>query len=343
MEGKALIFKYLGNVDAIPLCIKTDDLKDIVSFCKWISPSVGGINIEDVESPKCFYLLDILREELSVPVFHDDQQGTATIVLAALTNALRLVNKKLSQVKIAMIGFGAANTANLRLLIAAGAKPENVIACDVKGTLYKDRASEFDVKDPRRKLSLITNPKNVKGGTRDALKNADVCIAFSGGHGGVIKPEWVQAMNKNSIVFTCANPIPEIWPWEAKEAGARIVATGRGDFPNQTNNSLVFPAIFRGALEVGAAKITDEMCIAAADAIADFAYRRGINEDYIVPKMDEEDVYIEEALAVSKMAIKQNLAKNPLPEKELKNRITQQIKLGKKIEKSLVDSGSIKT
>jgi len=340
MEGKALLFKYLGGVDAIPLCINTTNVEEIVSFCKWISPSIGGINLEDVESPKCFYLLDRLREELSIPVFHDDQQGTSVVVLAALTNALRVVNKDIAKVKIALIGMGA-NTANLKLMLKAGAKPENIIACDINGILSKRNADNFESKDPRHQFAIITNPEGKEGGIKEAMEEADVCIAFSKPGPGVIKPEWVRSMAEDAIVFACANPVPEIWPWEAKEAGAKVVATGRSDFPNQVNNSLGFPAIFRGALEVRATSITDEMCIAAANAIADFALERGLHEEYIVPTMGDEEMYVEEAIAVAKKAMEQGVAQESLSDTELRHRISNELKAAKKMSNVLQESGLI--
>ncbi len=342
MEGKALLFKYLGGVDAYPICVGTTEVDEIVSFCKWISPSIGGINLEDIESPKCFLLLDKLREELSISVFHDDQQGTAVITLAGLINALRVVGKKMEEVKIAVIGMGAANTANLRLLVKAGVDPKKVVICDIGGIIRKEDAKRFEPWDPRRKFALITNPEGRSGGIEEALEGADVCIAFSKPGPGTIKPEWVAKMAKNSIVFACANPVPEIWPWEALQAGAKVVATGRSDFPNQVNNSLGFPAIFRGALEVRATKITDEMCIAAAYAIADFAYKRGLREDYIVPTMDEEEMYVEEALAVAKKAMEEGVAQVYLDEGELRSRIERKIREGREILRVLMESGVIK-
>ncbi len=342
MEGKALLFKYLGGVDAYPICIGTTNIEEIVSFCKWISPSIGGINLEDIESPKCFLLLDRLREELSIPVFHDDQQGTAVITLAGLINALRVVGKRMEEVKIAVIGMGAANTANLRLLIKAGVDPKKVVICDVGGVIRREDAEKFEPWDPRREFALITNPDGRSGGIEEALEEADVCIAFSKPGPGTIKPEWVAKMAEDAVVFACANPIPEIWPWEALQAGAKIVATGRSDFPNQVNNSLGFPAIFRGALEVRATKITDEMCIAAAYAIADFAYKKGLREDYIVPTMDEEEMYVEEALAVAKKAMEEGVAQVHLDEKELEDRIEKKIREGRKILRVLMEAGLIK-
>ncbi|AEH51443.1 NAD(P)-dependent malic enzyme [Pseudothermotoga thermarum] len=340
IEGKALLFKYLGGVDAIPLCIGTKKLEEIVMFCKWISPSVAGINLEDIESPKCFLLLERLQEELSIPVFHDDQQGTATVTLAGLINALRIVGKDLYNVRIALIGAGSANYAFAKLLEKVGVDMSNVIVCDVKGIINKERLNEFA--EPLKTMWSKTNGKNISGGIPEALKGADVCVAYSKSGPGIILKDWIKLMNKDAIVFAGANPVPEIWPWEAKEAGARIVATGRSDFPNQVNNSLGFPAIFRGVLDVRATKITDEMCIAAAQAIADYAYRKGIHEEYIVPTMEEKEVFIEEAFAVAKKAIEQGIAQNPLPDEELLKRIREKVEQGRMINEALIKGGIIK-
>lgn len=340
MEGKALLFKYLGGVDAIALCVGTKNIDEIVQFCKWLSPSISGINLEDIEKPKCFELLERLQEELSIPVFHDDQQGTATITLAGLINALRIVGKKMNEVRITLIGAGSANYAFAKLLEKMGVDLGNVIVVDSKGIITKDRAQQLDPTTSR--MWVKTNAHNFTGGIEESLVGADVCIAYSKSGPGVIKPEWVKKMNKDAIVFAGANPVPEIWPWEAKEAGARIVATGRSDFPNQVNNSLGFPAIFRGVLNVRATKVTDEMCIAAAQAIADFAYRKGIHEEYIVPTMEEEEVYVEEAFAVAKKAIEQGVARNPLPDDELLRKIRERINMGRQMEKVLVRSGLVK-
>ncbi|WP_028843293.1 NAD(P)-dependent malic enzyme [Pseudothermotoga elfii] len=340
MEGKALLFKYLGGVDAIPLCIGTKNIDEIIQFCKWISPSIGGINLEDIENPKCFMLLQKLQEELSIPVFHDDQQGTATVTLAALINAVRVVKKDLKEIRIALIGAGSANYALLKLLDRIGIDLGKIIACDVNGVITKDRAKNFD--QITKNLWLKTNEENVSGGAEEALKGADVCIAYSKSGPGVIKPEWIKTMNKDAIVFAGANPVPEIWPWEAKQAGARIVATGRSDFPNQVNNSLGFPAIFRGVLDVRATKVTDEMCVAAAQAIADFAYKKAIHEEYIVPTMEEDQVYVEEAIAVAKKAIEQGVAQKPLSDQELRKKIEERIKAGRIMERVLVNANVIK-
>ena len=295
MEGKALLFKYLGGVDAVPICLDTKDPDEIIKTVKLLQPSFGGINLEDISNPKCFYILDKLRAEARIPVWHDDQQGTAAVTLAGLINALKIVGKKKENVTMAVIGSGAANVAILRLLFADGLKPANTIVVDSKSILNKDRKDlEQKQKENPYKWALCqtTNSEQRTGGIADALKGVDVCISLAKSGPGVILPEWIKGMAKNSIVFACANPIPEIWPWEAKEAGARIVATGRSDFPNQVNNSIGFPAIFRGTLDVRAKTITDEMCLAAAHELAKCAEDRGISDDNIAPTMGEWEVFI---------------------------------------------------
>ncbi len=323
MEGKALLFKYLGGVDAVPICLDTKDPDEIIQAVKWLQPSFGGINLEDISNPKCFYILDRLRAEAQIPVWHDDQQGTAAVTLAGLINALKIVGKKKGEVKIAVIGVGAANVAILRVMFSDGFKPANIIVVDSKAILHTGRTDleEKQEENPYKwDLCQRTNPDKISGGMAEALKGADVCISLSKSGPGVILPEWVKGMAKEAIVFVCANPIPEIWPWEAKEAGARIVATGRSDFPNQVNNSIGFPAIFRGALDVKARTITDEMCIAAAYELARCAEDRGINEENIAPTMGEWEVFIREAVAVGLKAIEQGVAREKTSREELTRR-----------------------
>jgi malate dehydrogenase (oxaloacetate-decarboxylating) len=311
MEGKALLFKYLGGVDAIPLCLRTKDPDELVRAVEMLEPSFGGINLEDIAQPKCFRILDALRAELSIPVWHDDQQGTATILLAGLLNALKLVGKEFGKIKIAMIGMGAANVATYRLLKASGVDPTRIVACDSKGILHKGRSDleqrQHELIDKWR-VCMETNAGGIVGGIAEALREADVCVAFSGADPTTIRPEWIHAMARDAVVFACANPAPEIWPWDAKMAGARIVGTGRGDFPNQINNSLVFPGVFRGALDVRARAITDEMAIAAAHELARFAEERGIDHEHIVPRMDEWEVFPRVARAVAMQAQEQGIA-----------------------------------
>jgi malate dehydrogenase (oxaloacetate-decarboxylating) len=318
MEGKGLIFKYLGGVDAFPICLATKDPEEIIRTVQLLAPSFGGVNLEDIAQPKCFDILDELRRTMSIPVWHDDQQGTATVCLAGLINALKIVKKSIKDVKIVLFGAGAANIRIGTLYMHYGAKPENLIYVDSKGTLHKGRA---DLKEHREKWHMcqVTNGGQVVGKLADALKGADVLSAASTPGPDVIKKEWVAAMNKDAICFLTANPIPEMWPWDAKEAGARVVATGRSDFPNQVNNSLGFPGIFRGALDVQAKTITDEMCVAAAEALAGYAVKTGkMGEDYLLPHMDEPEVYIDEAVAVGMKAIEQGIARRKLTEKELR-------------------------
>jgi len=312
MEGKALLYKYLGGVDGVAIMLDTKDPDEIIKTVKLLQPGLGGVNLEDLSQPKCFRILDTLRAECEIPIWHDDQQGTATVTLGGLINALKVVRKKISEVKIAFIGCGASNVAISRLIFAYGATPALCAMVDTKGILHKGRAdiemrkAEFVDK---WKLCHITNAEGRTGGIADALKGADVCIALSTPGPDVLKKEWIQTMAQDAIVFACANPIPEMWPWDAKEAGAVVVATGRSDFPNQVNNSLGFPGIFRGTLDVRAKTITDEMCIAAALEMAKMAEENGLTPDYIMPTMDEVDVFPREAAAVAMKAIEQGIAK----------------------------------
>ena len=344
MEGKAVLFKYLGGVDAFPLCVNTKDPDKLIEFLQLIEPSFGGINLEDIEKPKCFYVLEKAREKLNIPVWHDDQQGTATVILAAVINALKLVGKKLSEVKIVLVGAGAANIKTADVLELAGAKPGNIILVDSKGILNQSRKDILEKeKDPWKwKWALKSNAEGISGGIPEALKGADVCISASKPGPGVIKKEWIRGMANDAIVLACANPIPEIWPWEAKEGGARIVGTGRSDFPNQVNNSLGFPAIFRGVLDVKARTVTDEMCVAAAYALANYAERKGLREDYILPTMDEWEVYVEEAVACALKSIEQGVARVKLSRNELWERASRIISESRKSLEALWKAGLIR-
>jgi malate dehydrogenase (oxaloacetate-decarboxylating) len=311
MEGKALLYKYLGGVDAVPIMLDTKDPVKIIETVLMLQPAFGGVNLEDIAQPKCFRILDTLREKAEIPIWHDDQQGTATVTLAGLINALKLVNKKIEEVSITFVGSGASNVACSRLIFAAGADPTRCMMVDSKGILgprRKDlemrRAEYVD----KWRLCQITNGDLRQGGIAEAMEGVDVVIALSQPGPGVILPEWVERMNRDAIVFACANPVPEIWPWEAKEAGAAIVATGRSDFPNQVNNSLGFPGIFRGALDVRARTISDEMCLAAAQALADHIGDR-LDDEHLLPSMDDWDVFAREAAAVGMKAQEQGLAR----------------------------------
>ncbi len=323
MEGKALLYKYLGGVDAWPIMLDTKDADKIIEAVLLIQPGFGGINLEDLSQPKCFRILDTLREQAEIPVWHDDQQGTATVTLAGLINALKLVGKKPEEAQIVFVGSGASNVACSRLIFASGVTPALCRVVDSKGILHKKRKDLEERKDEyvdKWKLCQITNEEGREGGIPEALDGADVVIALSKPGPGTIQPEWISKMAKDAIVFACANPVPEIWPWEATEAGAVVVATGRSDFPNQVNNSLGFPGIFRGTLDVRASTITDTMCIAAANALADMAEEKGLTPEYILPTMDEWEVFPREAAAVAVQAVEEGLARTPMTyDEELKN------------------------
>ena len=340
MEGKALIFKYLGGVDAFPICLATKDPDEIVQAVKWIEPSFGGINLEDFSKPKCFDILDRLRKEMPIPVWHDDQQGTAAVILAGVINALKLVGKKMGEAKFAIVGSGSANTRTFYVLESAGVNPKNVIMIDSRGTLSQTRK---DIEGTYKwDLASKTNPDNVEGGIKEAAKGSDILIAASRPGPDVIKKEDIRGMADDPIVFACANPIPEIWPWEAAEAGAKVIATGRSDFPNQVNNSLVFPAIFRGALDVRAKTITDEMCIASATTLAKYAEDKGLTEEYIIPAMSEWEIYPLQAVETGLKAIEQGIARKKLSKQELYERAESIIKRTQDIVKLLMQQGFIK-
>ncbi len=312
MEGKGILYKYLGGVDAFPICLAEKDPDRIIEIAKALQPSFGGFNLEDIAQPKCFKILDTLREQCEIPVWHDDQQGTACVTVAGLLNALKIVKKDIREAKAVVLGAGASGINIARMMIKAGFNPENMLSVDTKGILSRNRVDREVLQAKYKEkwdICMRTNPKGRLGQAEDALVGADVLVGVSQPGPGTIKPEWIRSMAKDSIVFACANPVPEIWPWEAKEAGAKIVATGRSDFPNQVNNSLGFPGIFRGALDVRATTITDEMCIAAARELAKVAEDKGIHEEYIIPNMDEWEVFPREAVAVGSKAIEQGVAR----------------------------------
>lgn len=312
MEGKALLFKYLGGVDAVAICLATQDQREFVRTVQLLEPAFGGINLEDIAQPRCFRVLEELRKTMMIPVWHDDQQGSATALLAGLIGALKVVGKKIESIRIAMIGMGAANVAIYRLLKAYGVDPAQIVACDSRGTLHRQRHDIDDQQiDFAEKWAVCreSNLHQVTGGIGQALRGADVCIAFARSDPKLIAPAWITAMAKDAIVFACANPLPEIWPSDAKAAGARIVATGRGDFPNQLNNSLVFPGIFRGTLDARAVTISDEMALAAAFELARCAEERGLREDAILPTMAEWQVVPRVAAATAARAQELGLAR----------------------------------
>jgi len=344
MEGKALLFKYLGGVDGVPIVLREADPDKFIYIVKALEAGFGAINLEDIESPKCFYILEKLQEILDIPVWHDDQQGTALVTIAALLNALKLTGRKIEHTRIALVGAGAANICTYRYLKVFGARPENIIVVDSKGILHgrRDDLEELKKTNPwKYQIAIETNPELRKGGIREALKGTDVVVAASRPGPGVIKREWIREMNKDPIVFAEANPIPEIWPWEAKEAGARIVATGRGDFPNQINNSLGFPAVFRGVLTVRARKMTDEMFYAAAEAIAKYTEETGMHEDRIIGTMNETELYVREAIAVAEKAVELGYARRKLSRSELESEIRELIERPRRQMRVLIESGLI--
>lgn len=322
MEGKALLFKYLGGVDAWPIMLDTKDPDKIIETSLMIQPGFGGINLEDISQPKCFRVLDTLREKAEIPVWHDDQQGTATVTLAGLLNALKVVGKKLEEASITFVGSGASNVACARLIFASGGTPALCRVVDSKGILHKERKDLEARKDEyvdKWKFCLTTNEEGRQGGIAEAMEGADVVIALSKPGPGTIQADWIRKMAKDPIIFACANPVPEIWPWEAQEAGVAVMATGRSDFPNQVNNSLGFPGIFRGTLDVRATTITDSMCLAAASELADMAVEQGLRADRILPTMDDWQVFPREAAAVAAKAVEEGIARNPLTyDEELK-------------------------
>jgi len=343
MEGKALIYKYLGGVDAFPVCLDTKDADRLAETILLLHPSFGGINLEDIAQPKCFYILDRLRRESPIPVWHDDQQGTATVTLAALLNALKVVGKTIEDVKIVFMGAGASNIRISDIIFQVGGDAKRCIMYDSKGPLCKSRADIRENPSLKEKLNIcqITNESGFEGPIAEALQGADVLIALSKPGPKSVKKEWISKMAKDSIVFVCANPVPEIWPWEAKQAGARIVATGRSDFPNQVNNSLGFPGIFRGTLDVRAKTITDEMCIEAARELARTAEDKGLSEDYIIPSMDEWEVFPREAAAVGVKAIEQGIAEKVMTREELYKTAESIIKKAREETKMLMEEGFI--
>ena len=350
MEGKAFLMKYLGGIDAVPLCIDSknaqgkNDPDKIIDFVKMVQHSFGAVNLEDISQPNCFKVLDVLRDECDIPVWHDDAQGTACVTLAGVINALKLVNKKIGDIKIVLYGAGASNTTIARLLITDGANSDQMIIFDSKGGLHKDRKDIEDDKRFYRKWELCqsTNPNKINT-IEEAMKGADVLIALSKCGPDEVKQDWIRVMAEKSIVFACANPIPEIYPYAAKEAGAYIVATGRGDFPNQVNNSIGFPGILKGALMVRAKKITDNMAICAAHSLADYAEKRGIHPENIVPSMEEAEVFPHESADVAMQAIKDGVARIHMTHEEAFTKAKTDINASRELVQHLMKSDIIKT
>jgi malate dehydrogenase (oxaloacetate-decarboxylating) len=326
MEGKAMLFKYLGGVDAVPVCLSTHDPSKIIETVKLLQPTFGGINLEDIEQPKCFAILDALRESMHIPVWHDDQQGTATATLAGLINALKVVGKDMKNIRIVLFGMGAANIAVYRTLMSLGVSSKAITACDEFGLLHRGRSDIEEKQDEFYDLWQIcqsTNPDNLTGNPGKAFEGADVCIAFSASGPDIISPDWIRRMAPDSILFACANPVPEIWPEKAIAAGARIVATGRSDFDNQLNNSLVFPGLFRGVLDSGASTVTDEMVFAAANALAGYAEAKGLSNRYILPTMGDWKLAAAVATATAMKAQEQGIARTMHSRDEYHHMVTK--------------------
>lgn len=302
MEGKCALFKVFADVDAFPLCIRSNDVDDIVNTVTLLAGSFGGVNLEDISAPRCFEIEAKLKERLDIPVFHDDQHGTAIVTAAAMLNALKVTKRKLEDIKVVTLGAGAAGIAIVKLLISMGLK--DVVMCDRKGAIYKGREG---LNDEKKKIAEISNKENKTGSLSDVLKGADVFIGVSAPN--MLTQDMIRSMAKDPILFTMANPTPEIMPDEAKAAGAAVIGTGRSDFPNQINNVLAFPGIFRGALDVRASDINDEMKLAAAYAIAELVDEKDLSEEYIIPDAFDKRVAESVAEAVAKAAVKSGVAR----------------------------------
>jgi malate dehydrogenase (oxaloacetate-decarboxylating) len=348
MEGKAFLMKYLGGIDAVALCVDSRNFdghpcpEKIIDFVKMVQPSFGAINLEDIQQPDCYRVLDVLRESCDIPVWHDDAQGTGCVTVAGLINAVKVAGKEIGKIRVVMIGAGASNTTIARLMIQAGVDPEKMVLFDTKGSLHKGRKDVEE--DPRfyRKWELCvqTNPGGRWKDQAEACKGADALIALSSP--GSVDGKWIRGMGAKPIVFSCANPVPDIYPHEAKEAGAYIVATGRGDFENQVNNSLGFPGILKGALLVRARKITDEMAVAAAKSLAGSAEKKGLSPTYIIPKMDEREIFPETAATVAVQAVADGVARRKLSREEAFAIADKDIREAQDLCNHLQESGFIK-
>ena len=303
MEGKAVLFKHFAGVDAFPICLATKDTEEIIKAVTLIAPSFGGINLEDISAPRCFEIEDRLKKILDIPVFHDDQHGTAIVVLSGLINALKVVGKDIDKIKVVVNGAGASAIAVLKFIMSAGVK--HAILCDSKGAIYEGRTNNMN--PVKEEMAKVTNREIIKGTLADAIKGADVFLGLSAA--GALKPEMVKTMASDSIIFAMANPTPEIMPDVAKAAGARIVATGRSDFPNQVNNCLGFPAIFKGALKVRASEINEEMKLAAAYALASLISEDELNDENIIVDVFDPRVVEVESEAVAQAAIESGVAR----------------------------------
>jgi len=348
MEGKAMLMKYLGGLDAIALCVNNRDQNGkpdpgrLIEFVKMLEPSVGAVNLEDISQPNCYRVLDELRSACQIPVWHDDAQGTACVTLAGLINALLLADKKIGNIRAVLFGAGASNTTIASFLLQSGLDPANLTIFDSKGGLHpgRDDLARNPDKFKQWELAERTNPHRFST-MEEAMQGADVLIALSTPGPDTIKAHWISRMADRAIVFACANPVPEIYPHAAKAAGAYIVATGRGDFPNQINNSCGFPGILKGALLVRASRITDSMAIRAAHALAEFAQKRGIRPDDIVPTMDEAEVFACEAAAVADQAVQDGVARLPGSYEEVYAQASRDIATARALCHKMMEDGSI--
>ncbi|WP_053367374.1 NAD(P)-dependent malic enzyme [Bacillus sp. FJAT-27245] len=314
MEGKAVLFKSFAGVDAFPICINTTDVEKIIETVKLLEPTFGGVNLEDIAAPKCFEVEERLKKETNIPIFHDDQHGTAIVTVAGLVNALKITGKKMTEIKVVANGAGAAGIAIIKLLYSYGVR--DIIMCDTKGAIYEGRPTGMNaIKD---EVARFTNRDRLHGNLEDVIKGADVFIGVS--VAGALTKEMVATMNEGPIIFAMANPVPEIMPEEAKEAGARVIGTGRSDFPNQVNNVLAFPGIFRGALDARATHINEKMKVAAVEAIASLINDDELNEDYVIPGPFDERVAPEVASAVAKAAMETGVARLRVDPEEVKEK-----------------------
>ncbi|MFJ5758295.1 NADP-dependent malic enzyme [Neobacillus sp. NPDC093182] len=323
MEGKAVLFKSFAGVDAFPICLNTTDVEKIIETVKLLEPTFGGVNLEDIAAPNCFVIEERLKKEANIPVFHDDQHGTAIVTAAGLVNALKLIDKKMSEIKVVANGAGAAGIAIIKLLHSYGVR--DIIMCDTKGAIYEGRPQGMN--DVKAEVAKFTNRDNLSGSLEDVIKGADVFIGVS--VEGALTKEMVASMNKDAIIFAMANPTPEIMPHEAKEAGARVVGTGRSDFPNQVNNVLAFPGIFRGALDVRATHINEEMKVAAVEAIASLINESELNEDYVIPAPFDPRVAPAVAAAVAKAAMETGVARLKVDPEDVKEKTKRLAIIGK--------------
>jgi malate dehydrogenase (oxaloacetate-decarboxylating) len=321
MEGKAVLFKSFAGVDAIPICLDTTEIDKIVETVKFMSPTFGGVNLEDIAAPNCFIIEERLKKELDIPVFHDDQHGTAIVTLAGLINALKVVGKKMEEIRVVANGAGAAGIAIIQMLLNMGVR--DVVMCDSKGAIYKGRP--YGMNPVKEKVAEMTNHRMLRGELADVMKGADVFIGVS--VAGAVTPEMVRSMNKDPIIFAMANPVPEIMPEEAKQAGAKVVGTGRSDFPNQVNNVLAFPGIFRGALDVRAKAINEEMKIAAAYGIASLIEEHELSPDYVIPAPFDPRVAPKVAMEVAKAAMETGEARIQVDPEEIRQKTMQLTKV----------------